>query len=291
MQSYPPPRDVVDREIEQYIRDDEKTAQALRFYSRLYQVQRELAEKMPPVVSRREAAGENLRGGKPLLWDNSLVIPYELFREMLAAIAGLAGQESLPPAAEEFADICGSRQAVEFFSDPANLAGDNIFLFLLEKISDSESRLPALAFLVKMTVKPFYVSYATAIRGNFNFKIWDKGICPVCGQRPMLATLSGENGARALECGLCHTVWEFYRRTCPACGNNDHESLGFFYQPGKEYRRVYVCHKCRFYVKTAVLKDSGRKIIPDLENAATMYLDFLAHKEGYGFTGPGSNTH
>ncbi len=292
MQNYPPPQDLVEREIDAYIRENEKTAGTLRFYSRVYQLQRKWTDKMPPVATRKEQPAERqLSEGRPLLADNALVISEALFNETMSAVVSLAENESLPLPAGDLKAICRSMRAVEFFSDPVNLSMDKLFFFLSEYAGADESVLSTLAFLVRTAVKPFYVVYAREAGEKFSFKIWDRGICPVCGQLPMLAVLSAENGARTLECGLCHTRWEFYRRTCPACHNSDHESLSFFYLPEKSHRRVYVCHKCRFYVKTTVLKDLGRPIIPDLENAATMYLDFLAHKEGYSLFGPGDGTH
>jgi FdhE protein len=104
-----------------------------------------------------------------------------------------------------------------------------------------------------------------------------------------MAMLRSDDGARLLECGLCHTRWQFYRLVCHECGNRDHDSLGFFYLPQKENRRVYVCNQCKSYLKTTVLKGLGREIIPDLENIATLYLDYLAHKEGYTLSGCSAN--
>jgi FdhE protein len=135
----------------------------------------------------------------------------------------------------------------------------------------------------------FYASYAEVIREQVDLSLWEKGVCPVCGQKPSMAMLRSDDGARLLECGLCHTRWQFYRLVCHECGNRDHNSLGFFYIPEKENRRVYVCNRCKSYLKTTVLKGLGREIIPDLENIATLYLDFLAQGEGYTLSGCSAN--
>ncbi|MBS4023883.1 MAG: formate dehydrogenase accessory protein FdhE [Dethiobacter sp.] len=133
--------------------------------------------------------------------------------------------------------------------------------------------------------------FARQAAKKHDFRLWSGGKCPVCGQKPILAMLSKGNGARLLECGLCHTRWEFYRLVCPDCGNKDQNTLGFFYLPSQQYRRVYVCKRCKYYLKTTVLRELGREIIPELENVATFYLDYLAHKEGYKLIGSKKETH
>jgi len=145
------------------------------------------------------------------------------------------------------------------------------------------------AFFVRSVIKFFYVRYAESAGEKISFACWDRGECPVCGQKPRMAMLREEDGARILECGLCHTRWKFFRLACPECGNRDQESLGYFYVPRKESRRVYICNCCRSYLKTTVLKGLGREILPDLENIATFYLDHLARKEGYNIVGSAEN--
>src|SRR5208283_5317046 len=49
--------------------------------------------------------------------------------------------------------------------------------------------------------------------------------CPVCGSPPLLAELSGKDGARSLRCGRCGARWRYPRLACAWCGERDHSAL------------------------------------------------------------------
>ncbi len=103
--------------------------------------------------------------------------------------------------------------------------------------------------------------------------------CPVCGQKPYLATID-EGGARHLHCWLCGHSWAFPRLTCPNCGNNKQDRLGYFYPPGDRSSRVQVCHECNTYIKTFVFSDAGETFLP-LKDLLTIGLDLAAEREGF----------
>jgi formate dehydrogenase accessory protein FdhE len=107
--------------------------------------------------------------------------------------------------------------------------------------------------------------------------------CPVCGSTPALAHLRREDGKRVLHCSLCAHGWPFARLRCPFCGNEDQAALGMLSVQGEEGRWIETCQHCRHYVKTVDLRGLSEEepFIPLAEEAATLYLDMLADKEGW----------
>lgn len=135
--------------------------------------------------------------------------------------------------------------------------------------------------LLYFTARPFYTSFADHIRTTGAIKGWTAGYCPVCGQPPFMARLEEEDGARFLECGLCATTWRFPRLACPFCDSPERAKNRFFYVPGDEGRRVYVCEDCKTYIKTVDVAKFGRKPVLLFEFVATPHLDLLAERSGY----------
>ncbi len=110
---------------------------------------------------------------------------------------------------------------------------------------------------------------------------WIHGYCPVCGGLPAIAELSGEEGNKLLQCGLCSSKWSFHRLTCIHCGNTDHDSLAYFTADGEPGCRVDICRKCSGYLKVVDSRERGEGLMLDIEDAATLHLDLLAAKEGF----------
>ena len=134
----------------------------------------------------------------------------------------------------------------------------------------------------------FLELYALELKGRIDQENWLKGNCPVCGSLPAMEKLRREDGRRILWCGLCGTEWYFKRIMCPFCGNEDHNSLRYFFieeevTPDKTAFRVDVCDRCKRYIKTLDERKLPESEKPDLqvENLNTVYLDVLAQKDGY----------
>ncbi len=134
----------------------------------------------------------------------------------------------------------------------------------------------------------FLELYAQKLKDKFDQENWLKGSCPVCGNFPAMEKLRREDGKRILWCGFCRTEWYYKRIMCPFCGNEDHNSLRYFFAEGdssqaKNPFRVDVCDKCKKYIKTIDERKMTEDKIPEfsLENINTLYLDILAQKEGY----------
>lgn len=130
--------------------------------------------------------------------------------------------------------------------------------------------------------------YAQELKEEIDHENWLKGNCPLCGSHPAMEKLRREDGKRILWCGFCGTQWHHKRIMCPFCGNEDHNSLRYFFTEGESSSganvfRVDVCDKCKRYIKTIDERKMPEGESPDfrLENINTLYLDILAQKDGY----------
>jgi FdhE protein len=130
--------------------------------------------------------------------------------------------------------------------------------------------------------------YADRLKDKVDLENWLKGDCPVCGSYPCIEKLRRDDGKRILRCSFCGTEWPFKRIMCPFCGNEDHNSLRYFFveEDSSEKEgafRVDVCDKCKNYIKTLDERKLPESLKPhlNLENLKTLYLDVLAQKDGY----------
>lgn len=138
---------------------------------------------------------------------------------------------------------------------------------------------PLLEFVLEIPLKTALELFAESI-DPARLDGWPHGYCPVCGSRPAMGELVGEEGRRFLSCSGCSFRWPFKRLKCPFCGNEDAEELSYF-TAGDGPTRVVVCAGCSRYIK---VRDSraGRADVPlEAEDLATLHLDLLAGREGY----------
>lgn len=112
------------------------------------------------------------------------------------------------------------------------------------------------------------------------FTGWQESFCPVCGARPGMAELSGEEGRRMLSCSACTFSWPFKRLTCAYCGCDDPEKLSYF-TAGDGATRVDTCKACSRYIKTRDSRKGGSDVPLEMEDLLTIHLDLLAAKEGF----------
>jgi FdhE protein len=155
-----------------------------------------------------------------------------------------------------------------------------------EYITDVAQRIGADAGLMKMllvsSIKPYMEKFAETMAGKYDADSWMRPTCPVCGSGPYIAELRGKEGRRILHCPLCAAEWGYDRIKCTHCGNDDQETLSYFYAeedgPG---HRVDVCNKCKGSLKTVDSREFETDVIPMLEDWVTIHLDLRAVKEGY----------
>ena len=140
-----------------------------------------------------------------------------------------------------------------------------------------------LNFLGLYLGNPVFELYAQRVKEKIDSENWLKEFCPVCGSLPAIAYLRKEDGKRIFWCQFCATRWSFLRLKCPFCSNEDQETLRYFFTEKDDHHKVYVCDKCKKYIKTIDQRKMGKPDDLDLgwENLNTLALDLLAQKEGF----------
>ncbi|MDH7576330.1 MAG: formate dehydrogenase accessory protein FdhE [Bacillota bacterium] len=142
-----------------------------------------------------------------------------------------------------------------------------------------------LNFVVYQTMRPFLQKFASQTHSFIQADRWLRDYCPVCGEKPTFSYLRREDGKRVLVCPLCATEWNYRYLVCTWCGNQEHQSLKFFEVIDVTGYEVYVCEKCRGYLKTFNEKKGTNHDDWLLEDIKTLMLDMIAFREG--FTRPG----
>lgn len=157
-------------------------------------------------------------------------------------------------------------------------------LLLAEELLLEEKEL--LNFVIYQTVRPFLQKYALQNSSFIKGDQWLRDYCLVCGEKPTFSYLRAGDGKRVLVCPLCGSEWIYRYLVCTWCGNEEHRSFRYFEVAEITGYEVYVCEKCRGYLKTYnEKKGTGHDDWP-LEDVKTIILDMLAFREG--FTRPGA---
>ncbi|MGE5553831.1 MAG: formate dehydrogenase accessory protein FdhE [Betaproteobacteria bacterium] len=137
------------------------------------------------------------------------------------------------------------------------------------------------AYLVMMSVRPFFRRYATSL-GKYLKRDWWRDVrCPVCGQKGTFGRLAKE-GERMLVCPLCDWEWQIRRLQCVHCGNEDHAQLVELEAAEVPGYQLHVCDKCKGYLKVADQRGQDEQgidlFLADLESQP---LDQIAAERGY----------
>lgn len=138
---------------------------------------------------------------------------------------------------------------------------------------------PLLEYLVEIPLKIALERYADTLPPE-GFNDWHEAFCPVCGSRPGMAELSGEEGRRLLSCATCFCKWSFKRLRCPSCGCEELEKLSYF-TVGEGATRIDTCKACSRYIKTRDSRKGNGEVPLEVEDMLTIHLDLLASREGF----------
>ena len=137
-----------------------------------------------------------------------------------------------------------------------------------------------LASVVEVALKPFLLAHSRLLLPEVDQELWRRGYCPICGGGPDFSFLEKECGARWLLCSRCDTEWLFQRLECPCCGTQDQNALAYF-TDDKGLYRLYVCERCRYYLKAIDLRQAECEVLLPLERWLTLDMDAQAQKDGY----------
>jgi FdhE protein len=286
--NYPPSMDRLNREIENHVKKNKGLAQIFNVYREVLNVQLEYLDKIKVSVNLSADELKNyFMGGKHLLSEQKINIDTELFREILFSLSKAISKaiHSAPEFLQQLGDAeeFNENNMGNFLKKIVSFNKEELEKFIEEEGIDNKTGVDSeiIAFIIFMSLSPFYSLYMNEVRKKIDFSIWRRGYCPVCGQTAVIAKHRSEDGARVLNCWLCHAEWVYPRLECPYCENKDQKKLRFFYVPGDMSRQVHVCEKCKKYLKTIDTKIMQKEVILDVEAIATGYLDIVAEREGY----------
>lgn len=137
-----------------------------------------------------------------------------------------------------------------------------------------------LGLVVAAVAKPFLSAHSEVLLPKVDQESWRRRYCPICGGRPDFAYLDKEMGARWLLCSRCDAEWLFQRLECPCCGCQDQDALAYF-TDDKELYRLYVCERCKRYLKAIDIRRAESEVLLPLERLLTFELDIQAWEDGY----------
>jgi FdhE protein len=278
--------DDVNREMTHYKGFKPELAEIMELYAELLAVEAEYLEKIDPGIQIDEIVEieQKIAEGKSLLDTRTIDVDPVLFKEVLTKMANIVAEKS--PEFKEPLDRLISHPdlnvdtegAKPIFIDALLNFNTQYFTKIAELIGLNED---ILFFLIYHAISPFIEKAAILYRDTFDYRAWQKTTCPVCGRKPSMSVLRREDGLHILQCQVCRTQWSYPRSTCVVCGNNDNETYKYLYDESDEAHRAYVCDACKKYVKTTDARALDRDVDIEVEDLATMVLDFVAKERGY----------
>ncbi|MGE5398659.1 MAG: formate dehydrogenase accessory protein FdhE [Chitinophagales bacterium] len=162
------------------------------------------------------------------------------------------------------------------------ISNDQEFISDLARKNDLAEDL--LIFVLDHALRPFLryfaLPYQDSLLADENFS-WNDGDCPVCGFKANFSRVRAEDGRRFLFCEHCFTEWEYKYLGCIYCGNSEPNTIRYFIVEGDDANQVFVCDKCRGYLKTFDERKGQRKEDLFIAGIETVYLDLIAEEEGY----------
>lgn len=250
----------------------------LEFYHELLQVQAEVQNRIGKIKSglNSEAIRQRLQKGLPLAGFDDLALDWVLVRNTF--VATITVFTKYPQLFGETPERLRAPQAGRLLTKKvvkAWFAGKELPPAILEGAGENLIRA-----IIQATLKPFLVSYAKALTSSVEQELWRRGYCPICGGSPDLAFLEKEYGARWLLCSRCDSEWLFQRLECPYCGTQEQNALAFF-TDDEEIYRLYVCERCKSYLKGIDLRKAKTEVLLPLERFYTLDLDSQAKEYGY----------
>ncbi len=257
----------------------DELSEVLELYEAILKVQREtkLAFKVPLAGFDTEIGHRRNSQGLPFLRPGDVQIDQNLFNTLLESISSIIEGKTKRVVSLTLKKSYLNKEWETLLGDLME-GGSN-----LERTAGKMKTDSALFyFLVAQSFSPFLENYAEKLRQHIDSSSWLRGYCPICGGEPLaMARLEKETGKKWLFCSLCRSEWRFRRLECAFCGNNNQESLRYFYSEDEEAYRVDVCDKCKRYTKTVDARKT--KSIRNLfvEDLATLPLDIVAEKEGF----------
>jgi FdhE protein len=172
----------------------------------------------------------------------------------------------------DFSDLA-QKIAIQDYDHLTNLALDlglpvELFLFTLDH---------AFRPFLRVFALPFSQALSSEEIANWPFPTQ----CPCCGSKSYISRLRSSDGRRFMFCDRCFSEWETSLIYCVHCGNSEPGSIKYVSIENDSAFQIYVCEKCKGYLKTINERKLGQSTDLFIANIETIYLDLLAREKGY----------
>jgi len=276
---------VIDKIFSRLAEAKKPLPRSLEFYRQILTAQKKVKKPflLRTLTALKEKAPQRLAQGKPILTFREISVNWTEVQTLFREIAGLSN-EYISPTPEEIEELnkIGSDLAVLKEAAKTWFAIGTLSRKSVVKNKDIK---PITGSVLQASLHPWLAAYASELLSLVRQESWRKRYCPVCGGGPDFAFLDKkEEGARWLICSRCDAKWLFYRLACPHCGNQDQRTLAYF-TDDKSLYRLYVCEKCRRYIKVIDLRQTEAEILLPLERILTLDMDRQAYGLKYKATG------
>jgi FdhE protein len=222
-----------------------------------------------------------LEEGLPLLEPELLEIDYAKFNDLFRELKGIVARKSklAEPRDREFLKKreLGQEEVEEL--GRAWLEGREDYLET--RAAELEVDYSILSLLLHATFAACFRKLAVELHSRADLDQYPGAECPICGAPPVMGFNRDEDGLRVLECSLCGSRWGAPRMVCLFCGTPDQSKLRYLFVNDDQTRRIYVCERCKKYIKIVDRKGQTDEIVLPLEDLFTAYLDEAARAEGY----------
>lgn len=220
---------------------------------------------------------------KPLLKVKKIDIPLSEYKELLKKFLSFL-YSSRPDTIEAISAIEKNLDTLDLdLIINQLLQGEPEFLHELSKNLNVSPEL--LLFIFDHTLRPFLRILASPYNQELTekeFNSWEfPSICPVCAAKSNISRLRSEDGRRFMFCDRCFMEWETAYLKCIYCGNNEPHTIHYINVEDDDAYQLYVCDKCKGYIKTYDERQTGAKVDLFIANMETIYLDMLAQEKGY----------
>lgn len=254
------------------------------FYKRIETWQNEMLfrlKKEKP-VSKIEAAPLLAEKNQPLLEIMDMEIDPDQYKGAVMELANLVKAERglTQDKVNRIIEVLDSYD----FGDLARRMIDKDRDFFNKLARENDLALELLIFILDHALRPFLRHFALPYQDSLREEddlVWPNGTCPVCGNQANFSRIRGEDGRRFLFCEHCFTEWEYQYLACIYCGNTEPKTIRYFVIEGDDAHQVFVCDKCRGYLKTFDERKGREKVDLFIAAIETVYLDMIAEEEGY----------
>jgi FdhE protein len=236
-----------------------------------------LPESSPESVDFDE---QSFKAGIPLLRQNDLAkdAPWDkLALDLISKI--VQGMPTLKVDLERFADYL--RDNPRALSKIMQANADTQAALIDQCASEAGVGREALGFLAHYALRIILERHSHAWADLLEGFAWDKGYCPICGGAPMMARIEEGIPRRWLYCSRCSHAWQFSRVICPACANDDQQSMTYFSVEDAEQQSTFACEHCKHYLITVNKLTELADFDPDVACLSLIHLDVLMQEKGY----------